>query len=334
MLNVIVLDMVSNPYGLKLDELPKEFRLFKYGQNKAYHIGEGSRSIMFDQSDAEYLYGIWKESGLDLAIDYDHQSLDGLSGQKPAAGWIKDFEMREDGLYASVIEWTPRAADMLKNKEYRYFSPSVEMDDMGKMKRLLPVALTNLPALQNIKPLMNNSITTETNIKDNKSTKDKTMSDETLTFSAADMKAKDDELAKALEQINEMKINAALDKAIADKKLAPAKKADFAAVGKKSGIESLELLLSALSVQLPTNVAVEKAETQTETTGEELSSFQKDICIRRGYDMKEFAAKVKANSVQLSQVRGASNGYGHKLPTDQNPGRSLAKKLNSFVGIK
>ncbi len=40
----------------------------------------------------------------------------------PAAGWIKELQAREDGIWARV-EWTPRAAELLAHKEYRYLSP-------------------------------------------------------------------------------------------------------------------------------------------------------------------------------------------------------------------
>ena len=54
------------------------------------------------------------ERGTDLVIDYEHQSLKG--GQAPAAGWIKDLEVREDGLWAQV-EWTGKVEKYLKRRE-------------------------------------------------------------------------------------------------------------------------------------------------------------------------------------------------------------------------
>ncbi len=92
----------------------------------------------------------------DLVIDYEHQTLTGQ--EAPAAGWIKELVDRgPDGLWARV-EWTPRAAAYLANKEYRYFSPVVfkRVSD-GRIVRLHSGALTNTPAIDGMVPLVNKS---------------------------------------------------------------------------------------------------------------------------------------------------------------------------------
>ena len=55
-----------------------------------------------------------------MAIDYEHANdLKECAGQPaPAAGWIKDVEARPDGIWGRV-EWTARAAAMIKAREYR-----------------------------------------------------------------------------------------------------------------------------------------------------------------------------------------------------------------------
>lgn len=86
-----------------------------------------------------------------LPIDYEHQTLlaerNGLPA--PAAGWIDPagLEWREDGLYGPVT-WTPRAAAMLREGEYRYLSPvfTYSAED-GAVRDLLHAALTNQPAI-------------------------------------------------------------------------------------------------------------------------------------------------------------------------------------------
>jgi phage I-like protein len=74
--------------------------------------------------DAEAVLAAFAAHGADLPIDYDHQSLTAEEkvGPVPAAGWIKALESRADGIWARV-EWTPRAAGLLVDKEYRYLSP-------------------------------------------------------------------------------------------------------------------------------------------------------------------------------------------------------------------
>ena len=65
----------------------------------------------------------------DIPVDYDHQIMYAKdNGQPaPAAGWIKDFSTRPDGLWGRV-EWTERAAAHLKNREFRYLSPSFTIE--------------------------------------------------------------------------------------------------------------------------------------------------------------------------------------------------------------
>jgi phage I-like protein len=55
-------------------------------------------------------------------VDYDHASLRPLDGQPtPAAGYVLDLALRDDGLWA-LVELTQRAADMVRGGEYRFCS--------------------------------------------------------------------------------------------------------------------------------------------------------------------------------------------------------------------
>ena len=73
-----------------------------------------------DDESFELIRKQFKDRKLDLVIDYEHQTLSDV--QAPAGGWIKDLYKGEDAIIAKV-EWTPKAAEYLKNKEYRYLSP-------------------------------------------------------------------------------------------------------------------------------------------------------------------------------------------------------------------
>ncbi len=56
------------------------------------------------------------------------------------------------------VEWTDRAAEYLKNREYRYLSPviTVRKSD-GKATGLHSLALTNTPAIDHMDPIVNSS---------------------------------------------------------------------------------------------------------------------------------------------------------------------------------
>ncbi len=75
--------------------------------------------------------------------------------QAPAAGWIKDLILKQDGVYASV-EWTEKAAQYLAAKEYRYLSPVVSVRESDRKALLLhSAALTNTPAIDGMTAIVN-----------------------------------------------------------------------------------------------------------------------------------------------------------------------------------
>ncbi|MBX3580825.1 MAG: phage protease [Rhizobiaceae bacterium] len=87
----------------------------------------------------------------EIVIDYDHQSVfaavPGVGGTAKAAGWIKELQARDDGLYARV-EWTEAATAAIRAGEYRYISPVFLADKTnGRLRAIRMAALTNTPAL-------------------------------------------------------------------------------------------------------------------------------------------------------------------------------------------
>lgn len=86
-----------------------------------------------------------------MMIDYDHQAFspavkDGRA-QALAAGWIGEFEIRDDGLWG-LAEFTEAGEKHVAGREYRYLSPAFANDKAGVVHLLYNVALTNMPALE------------------------------------------------------------------------------------------------------------------------------------------------------------------------------------------
>jgi phage I-like protein len=84
-----------------------------------------------------------------LPIDYDHATDFGAPEGRPApaAGWIRELEVRGGGVWGRV-EWTARAASSIVAREYRYVSPVFQFDPKdGAVTRLLRAGLTNNPNL-------------------------------------------------------------------------------------------------------------------------------------------------------------------------------------------
>jgi phage I-like protein len=84
-----------------------------------------------------------------LHIDYEHASEHRapLGLEAPAAGWITALEARENGVWAQV-EWTPRAAQMIAEREYRFISPTFVYDaKTNEIVEIISAGLTNQPNL-------------------------------------------------------------------------------------------------------------------------------------------------------------------------------------------
>ena len=89
-------------------------------------------------------------------IDYEHATLRAKKdGSKaPAAGWFREAEWREDGLWLTGVEWTAAAAQAIVDKEYRFASPVFSYDfQTGRIGSLFYAALTNDPGLDGLTDL-------------------------------------------------------------------------------------------------------------------------------------------------------------------------------------
>jgi phage I-like protein len=90
---------------------------------------------------------------IDPDVDYDHKAT-----TKEAAGWVKKAEARSDGLWL-FVDWTTQAAQKIKDKAYRYFSPEFADEwehpkSKTKFKDVLfGGALTNRPFFKDLLPL-------------------------------------------------------------------------------------------------------------------------------------------------------------------------------------
>lgn len=130
------------------EQAPEIIRLLPLGE---VVLADGRQPFQVTQESLAQILASWRRRGHDLVIDYEHQSMSGK--EAPAAGWIKDLWEAADGLYAQVA-WTERARAYIDQKEYRYFSPVVELGEGREVTDLLQVALTNCPAISNLEPLV------------------------------------------------------------------------------------------------------------------------------------------------------------------------------------
>jgi phage I-like protein len=136
-------------------EVPEYIQVLPFGE-----VRSEKGDFVVDEESVREILRDWEARQSEMVIDYEHQTLGGEfsspTGHAPAAGWVKALEDRgAKGLWARV-EWTPRAAEYLRNKEYRYLSPVVLVRKSDRRAvRLHSFALTNTPAIDGMVPLVN-----------------------------------------------------------------------------------------------------------------------------------------------------------------------------------
>lgn len=147
--------------------LPSKFLVLPYGPGSLTLHGVKT-PIHFTREMAQIIVANAESRGVTVPVDFEHGSflrgkvagleeMDFLrtkpaADENPAAGYVR-LTAEPDGLFAIVQQWIPRAAELLKNKMYKYFSPVIRGLADGNL-RISSIALSNNPALDNQVPLV------------------------------------------------------------------------------------------------------------------------------------------------------------------------------------
>lgn len=143
-------EVVCAAAQVAVEGVPEEIKILPLGT-----VHNTEQDFLVDDESCQMIMSQFKDRKLDLVIDYEHQTL--LNVQAPAGGWIKDIYKGEDALIAKV-EWTPKAQEYLKNKEYRYLSPVVNVRRCdSRAVSISSVALTNTPAISGMFAVVNSA---------------------------------------------------------------------------------------------------------------------------------------------------------------------------------
>jgi hypothetical protein len=149
----VMLRAVALAIAFVSDAPPIEFRIFSAGENTTT-----KGTFLFDAVAARDVMSAYEAHGTDLMIDLEHLSLESpkasLGFDPDARGWCK-LEVRNGELWAAQVSWTPDGAARLTEKRQRYTSPAFEFDsETHRITRLLNIAITALPATDNLQPLV------------------------------------------------------------------------------------------------------------------------------------------------------------------------------------
>lgn len=129
---------------------PREFRIFAAGENETE-----KGNYLFDDKAADSVMDAWGRRKIDLTMDYEHQALAVPPIEAPASctRWVP--QIRNGELWATECKWTDRAFSYLCNGEYRYISPAFAFEEKSlRITEVLNLALTNIPAMRGIAPLV------------------------------------------------------------------------------------------------------------------------------------------------------------------------------------
>jgi len=125
-------------------DAPEWIHLLNPGEN---HARDGRKFIL---ANADEVVATFYAEKLDLAVDFEHQTKkrdQNAVGPVPAAGWIKDLENRQDGIWGRVT-WTPQARSLIQEQSYRYISPVLNYGEKDLVvQRITGAGLVHYPAL-------------------------------------------------------------------------------------------------------------------------------------------------------------------------------------------
>lgn len=127
--------------------VPGEIELLQSGERI---VGRDGREWVNDNPQA--VIESLNARGVDLVIDFEHATeLKSPNGdQAPAAGWVRDLELRDNGSIWGKVSWTPRGLAAVANREYRYLSPVLLYESISRrIRSLSSIGLVNKPNLFN-----------------------------------------------------------------------------------------------------------------------------------------------------------------------------------------
>ena len=277
--------------------------------------GRDGRYWVLSQEDAETIIAQIKRDGVDIVVDYDHASY--FRDDTRAAGWLKADSFRVGdgafgpGIYARV-EWTEAAEQAISAKEYRYLSPTFYADGT-RILALESVALTNIPNLPMLpalnrrggNPAKEEPMEKELNrLREENARlsadlvavrKEKEELERELNKTRESLKAKEAEAQKFAEELEKLKeaerereINALVEQAISEGKLAPAQKEAAVELGRrdlemlKKWIESAPAAFKGLTKETePGELSPQKFDYPGKVDEERLALHQRVLALSR-----------------------------------------------------
>ena len=264
-------------------------------------------------------------------IDENHATdLKAPKGEgSPAMGWFNNIRAGDDGSIWADAVWTARGKTALENQEYRYISPVFKVGQDGEIEVLMRAALTNSPNLE--LPALNSTRTepADNPVKENAMNKEicaalglaetatendvlaaitalKTQANSTQTVDLAAYAPRADLAQMEARAIAAEKLNAemnaaqlkekalsAVEKAVAERKIAPASKDAYLAMcATEEGLSTFAKIMESSPALIPAGASGASGTPPIAETQAELNAEEESICKAMGYTKEEWL-KIK-----------------------------------------
>jgi phage I-like protein len=160
---------------LPAGEVPEWVMVARVGRWEGHPVGLEHVTPAHLRSALDYFERHYRAHGAELPVDYHHASVlaaSGLVDKAPAAGWIRQMDLRADDtqLWARVL-WTAEAAQAIAARQFRCLSPVLRFGAPDRVTAqpvamlVHSVALTNTPFLTEL-PALNESACAGASVKD------------------------------------------------------------------------------------------------------------------------------------------------------------------------
>ena len=269
-------------------------------------------------------------------VDENHATdLKASKGESaPAMGWFNNIRTEEDGSLWADVTWTARGQAALEAQEYRYISPVFEVDTAGEIVKILRAGLTNtpnidLPALNSTQTApadnpaketkMNKELCAALGLREDateneaiaavNALKTQLNSSRNVDLTAyapradlTQMEARAVQAEKQLAELNAAQLKekavAAVEKAVSDRKIAPASKDAYLAMcATQEGLSNFSKIMESTPALIPAGTSAAAGEPPAGGTATELNAEDESFCKAMGYTHEEWQ-KIKTGTAQ------------------------------------
>lgn len=141
---------------LKSGDIIQGVQLAPLGNYPAITTSGKKVDQLCDKQAYDQVAKVFNEAAREIQVDFDHKSE--LSDDSVAAGWIVKVWSDDTRGLLGDIKVSGKGAKALNELDYRFASAAFELADDGRPQKLLSLALTNRPNMEDIEKVYNSKM--------------------------------------------------------------------------------------------------------------------------------------------------------------------------------